>query len=161
MRSSLLVSFVFRVLTRFLYPLALLLLHCPLYTYAYDVVFAVNCGGPKHTDRNGIHYKADNNPMGIPSTFGRSLSISRVHPEDMILYQTERYHTSSFSYSIPIEEEGEYVLVTKYSEVYFQHLGGKVCCIEMYPSGGKGIFVDYKLVGVEIVDQLLPLRKIL
>ena len=126
MRSSLLVSFVFRVLTWFLYPLALLLLYCPLYTHAYDVVFAINCGGPKHTDRYGIHYKADDNPVGIPSTFGRSLSISRVHPEDMILYQTERYHTSSFSYSIPIEEEGEYILVTKYSEVYFQHAGGKV-----------------------------------
>ena len=129
MRSSLLVSFVVRLLTWFLYPLALLLLYCPLYTHAYDVVFAVNCGGPRHTDRYGIRYKADDNPVGISSTFGRSLSISRVHSDDMILYQTERYHTSSFSYSIPIEEDGDYVLVTKFSEVYFQHSGGKVSLV--------------------------------
>lgn len=127
MRSSILVSFVLHVLSWFIYPLVLLLLYCPLYTHAYEVVFAVNCGGPKHTDRYGIKYKADDNPVGIPSTYGRSLSISRTHPDDMVLYQTERYHTSSFSYNVPIEEDGEYILVTKYSEVYFQHVGGKVC----------------------------------
>lgn len=77
-------------------------------------------------DRYGVQYRADDNAVGIPSTFGLSLTISRVHPDDMPLYQTERYHTSSFSYNIPIEEDGEYVLVTKYSEVYFQHAGGKV-----------------------------------
>ena len=129
MRSSPLVSFFLRVLTWFVYPLALLLLYCPLYTHAYEVVFAVNCGGPRHTDRYGIQYKGDNNKVGIPSGFGRSLSIARVHQEDMILYQTERYHTSSFTYNIPVEEEGDYVLVTKYSEVYFQHPGGKVHCL--------------------------------
>ena len=77
-------------------------------------------------DRFGIRYKADNNHIGISSEFGRSLIISGVGHEDMILYQTERYHTSSFSYNIPIDEDGEYVLVTKYSEVYFNHPGGKV-----------------------------------
>ena len=127
MRSSILLSFIFHVLSWFLYPILLLLLYFPLHTHAYEVVFAVNCGGSRHTDRYGIKYLADDNPVGIPSTFGQSLIISRVHPDDMILYQTERYHTSSFSYNIPIEEDGEYVLVTKYSEVYFQHTGGKVC----------------------------------
>lgn len=126
MRSSILVSFVLGVLSWLPYPLALLLLYYPLCTDAYEVVYAVNCGGSRHTDRYGIQYRADDNPIGIPSTFGLSLTISRVHPDDMLLYQTERYHTSSFSYNIPIEEDGEYVLVTKYSEVYFQHPGGKV-----------------------------------
>ena len=126
MTSSVLVSFVFRVLSWFMYPLALLVIYYPLCTDAYEVVFAVNCGGQRHRDRHGITYRADNNPVGVASMFGQSLTISRVHPDDMILYQTERYHTSSFSYSIPIEEEGNYVLVTKYSEVYFQHPGGKV-----------------------------------
>ena len=69
---------------------------------------------------------ADTNPVGIPSDFGRSLTISRVHESDMILYQTERYHTKTFNYDIPLEEEGEYILITKYSEVYFRHPGGKV-----------------------------------
>ena len=126
MRSSLLVSFVLGVLSYLVYPLTLLMLYYPLCTDAYEVVYAVNCGGGRHTDRHGILYRADDNPVGISSTFGLSLTISRVHPDDMLLYQTERYHTSSFSYNIPIEEDGEYILVTKYSEVYFQHPGGKV-----------------------------------
>lgn len=126
MGSSVLISFVLHVLFGFIYPLTLLVIYCPLCTDAYEVVFAVNCGGSKHTDRHGVRYRADENPVGIASTFGRSLSISRVHQDDMALYQTERYHTSSFSYDIPIDEDGDYVLVTKYSEVYFQHQGGKV-----------------------------------
>lgn len=126
MRSSILVSFLLSVLSWGFYTLALLMVYYPLCTDAYEVVYAVNCGGSRHTDRHGIQYRADDNPVGIASTFGLSLTISRVHPDDMLLYQTERYHTSSFSYNIPIEEDGEYLLVTKYSEVYFQHPGGKV-----------------------------------
>ena len=99
----------------------------PLLSVAYEVVYAVNCGGGKHTDRFGIHYNADDNTVGVPSEFGRTLTISRVHPDDMILYQTERYHTSSFAYNIPVPDDGQYLLIAKFSEVYFQHPGGKVC----------------------------------
>lgn len=98
----------------------------PLLSAAYEVIYAVNCGGGKHTDRFGVRYIADDNRVGTASEFGRSLTISRVHPDDMMLYQTERYHTSSFTYDIPLHEEGDYVLITKYAEVYFQHPGGKV-----------------------------------
>ena len=107
------------------YSLGLFLVCGPL-CQAYDVVYAVNCGGPSHIDMFGVKYSADSNPVGISSEYGKSLSISHVHPNDMILYQTERYHTSSFHYDIPIHDDGEYVLLTKYSEVYFQHPGGKV-----------------------------------
>lgn len=106
--------------------LSLLLMLCPFISEAYDVIYAVNCGGPKHTDRYGIKYVADNHKVGIASEFGRTLTISRVHPDDMILYQTERYHTTSFSYDIPIVDEGEYILITKFAEVYFTHPNGKV-----------------------------------
>ena len=99
----------------------------PLLSVAYEVVYAVNCGGGKHTDRFGIHYNADDNMVGVPSEFGRTLTISRVHPDDMILYQTERYHSSSFAYNIPVPHDGQYLLIAKFSEVYFQHPGGKVC----------------------------------
>jgi hypothetical protein len=133
MRSSILVSFVLGVLSWLVYPIALLMLYYPLCTDAYEVVYAVNCGGSRHIDRYGIQYRADDNLVGIPSTFGLSLSIARVHPDDMVLYQTERYHTSSFSYNIPIEEDGDYILVTKFSEVYFQHPGGKVGGLSIVP----------------------------
>lgn len=107
--------------------LLLLLLPLPLPSAAYEVVYAVNCGGAKHTDRFGIKYSSDSNPVGIPSDFGRNLIISRVHPEDMVLYQTERYHTTSFSYSTPLREDGEYLLILKFAEVYFTAPGQKVC----------------------------------
>ena len=105
---------------------SLLLMLCPFVSEAFDVIYAVNCGGQKHTDRYGVRYATDSHKVGISSDFGKSLSISRVHPEDMILYQTERYHTTSFSYDIPIEVEGEFILITKFAEVYFTHPNGKV-----------------------------------
>lgn len=94
---------------------------------AYNMIFAVNCGGGKHTDRFGIKYSSDNNPTGIASSFGQSLIISRVHPEDMPLYQTERYHTSTFGYSTPLQGDGEYLIVLKFAEVYFTGPSQKVC----------------------------------
>ena len=98
----------------------------PLLSEAYEVVFAVNCGGQSHKGTHGIRYKTDGNKVGIPSEFGKTLIISRVSPDDMILYQTERYHTTSFSYEVPINEDGDYVAIAKFAEVYFQHPGGKV-----------------------------------
>lgn len=92
----------------------------------YEVIYAVNCGGPKHTDRFGIQYQADNNLEGIGSEYGKGLIISRVHPEDAILYQTERYHVTNFAYDIQIPQDGDYVLILKFSEVYFETPGGKV-----------------------------------
>ena len=85
-----------------------------------EVVFAVNCGGPDHTDLNGVHYQADKLSVGTASDFGRQLTIGRVPPLDQTLYQTERYHLSNFAYDIPIKQDGDYVLVLKFSEVYFQ-----------------------------------------
>lgn len=85
-----------------------------------EVVYAVNSGGPAHTDLNGVHFQADKLTIGTSSDFGKSLSIGRVAPADQILYQTERYHFSNFGYNIPIKENGDYVLILKFCEVYFQ-----------------------------------------
>ena len=85
-----------------------------------EVVYAVNSGGPAHTDLNGVHYQADKLTVGTSSDFGKSLSIGRVAPADQILYQTERYHFSNFGYNVPIKENGDYVLILKFCEVYFQ-----------------------------------------
>ena len=85
-----------------------------------EVVYAVNCGGPAHTDLNGVHFQADKLAVGTASDFGKSLTIGRVAPADQILYQTERYHFSNFGYTIPIRESGEYALILKFCEVYFQ-----------------------------------------
>ena len=95
-------------------------------TSAYEVLYAVNCGGPRHIDRNGIKYRKDDNIAGVASDYGKGLTIARVPPEDQILYQTERYHYRDFSYDIPISSEGDYFVVLKFAEVYFQRPDEKV-----------------------------------
>lgn len=89
-----------------------------------EAIYAVNCGGDRHRDTYGVVYQKDTLSVGTASDFGKSLIIRRA--PDAALYQTERYHHRDFSYSIPIPDNGEYVLVLKFSEVYFQSSGGKV-----------------------------------
>nr|XP_033811458.1 malectin isoform X2 [Geotrypetes seraphini] len=71
------------------------------------------------------HYSATNF-WPQTSDYGLKLPILRANPEDQILYQTERYSEESFGYEIPIKEEGDYVLVIKFAEVYFAQSQQKV-----------------------------------
>ena len=93
---------------------------------AGEVLFAVNCGGEAHVDSFGVKYQKDSLAVGIPSDYGKSLLIQRVDPRDQILYQTERYHTSTFGYDLPVKDDGNYVLVLKFSEVWFTASNQKV-----------------------------------
>lgn len=95
--------------------------------FAYKVIYAVNCGGEEHTDSNGIKYEKDNLKIGTSSDFGKNLqNIGRVPQADEIIYQTERYHTSTFGYEIGGLGDGDYVLVLKFAEVYFNAINAKV-----------------------------------
>jgi hypothetical protein len=91
-----------------------------------EIVWAVNCGGESHTDVHGIRYEADPLDTGFASDYGKNLLIQRVVPQDQILYQTERYHLNTFSYDIPVWKDGDYVLVMKFSEVWFTSANQKV-----------------------------------
>ncbi|XP_018412879.1 PREDICTED: malectin [Nanorana parkeri] len=93
-----------------------------------NVIWAVNAGGDAHVDVHGIHFRKDplEGRVGRASDYGLKLPILRSNPEDQILYQTERYNEDSFGYEIPIREEGEYVLVLKFAEVYFAQSQQKV-----------------------------------
>jgi Malectin domain len=96
-------------------------------TNAYKVIYAVNCGGDEHTDSNGIKYEKDTLKIGTSSDFGKNLgNIARVPKSDEIVYQTERYHTSTFGYEISLQGDGDYVLVLKFSEVWFEVANSKV-----------------------------------
>ena len=94
-----------------------------------EVIWAVNCGGDAHTDIHGIRYQKDYLSEGIASDYGKSLMIQRVVPQDQILYQTERYHISTFGYEFPVKQDGDYVLVLKFSEVWFTAPGKKVSLV--------------------------------
>lgn len=91
-----------------------------------DVIFAINAGGEEHVDTHGIRYAKDPLTVGITSDFGKQLLIGRVPTGDRILYQTERYHHSTFGYEIPISEDGDYVMILKFCEVYFNAPNMKV-----------------------------------
>lgn len=111
--------------TQFISILLLSLAICV--TNAYKVIYAVNCGGDEHTDSNGIKYEKDTLKIGTSSDFGKNLgSIARVPQTDEIVYQTERYHTSTFGYEISLAGDGDYVLVLKFSEVWFEVPNSKV-----------------------------------
>ncbi|XP_022224479.1 malectin-B [Drosophila obscura] len=119
---------------RRVHPMVLLLLIgscCCLATASADplkVVYAVNAGGEEHTDRNGITYEADPlKNVGIASDYGKHLlMIGRTHEHDEMLYRTERYHTTTFGYDFPTDGDGDYALIMKFCEVYFDAPGRKV-----------------------------------
>ncbi|KAL6456228.1 hypothetical protein MHYP_G00347710 [Metynnis hypsauchen] len=92
------------------------------------VIWAVNAGGEAHTDTHGIQFRKDplEGKVGKASDYGMRLPILRSSPEDQVLYQTERYNEDTFGYEVPIREEGDYVLVMKFAEVYFAQSQQKV-----------------------------------
>uniref|UniRef100_A0A147BFA9 Putative malectin n=1 Tax=Ixodes ricinus TaxID=34613 RepID=A0A147BFA9_IXORI len=140
--------------------LALCILHlCDSAHSLGDVIYAINAGGEEHVDVHGIHYKRD--PLfgktGTASDYGKLLVIGRVPKSDHILYQTERYHTATFGYDIPVNKDGNYVLVLKFSEVYFDSPGRKVFDVtlngqhavitglDIYNRVGRGVAHDERI----------------
>lgn len=110
---------------------------------SYEVIYAVNAGGEEHTDKNGIFYARDPlmGKIGTASDYGKQLLlIGRVPQSDEILYQTERYHTNTFGYDIPLHGDGEYVLILKFSEVYFNAPNMKVFDVVM--NGDHTVIAD-------------------
>ena len=82
------------------------------------VKFAVNCGGTEHRTPDGVLYQSDTGySTGVTSEHGKSSQIKLTTTPE--LYQTERYATSDLTYSIPLTEPGSYVLILKFSEVWF------------------------------------------
>lgn len=127
-----------------------------------QLIYAVNCGGDAHTDAYGIRYERDplHGRIGIASDYGKRLLIGRVPPNDYILYQTERYHTSTFGYDIPVIADGDYVLVLKFCEVYFNAPDQKV--FDVVLNGEHTIIADldiYEKVGRGVAhDEYIPFK---
>ncbi|CAB3371142.1 Hypothetical predicted protein [Cloeon dipterum] len=125
-----------------------------------EVIYAINAGGEAHIDINGIKYERDPlfGKVGTASDYGKQLLIGRVHQHDHILYQTERYHHSTFGYDIPVREDGDYVLVLKFCEVYFRHANAKV--FDVVLNGDHTIIPDldiFSRVGRGVAhDEIVP-----
>lgn len=112
-------------------PLLLLLGVFAYVSDCLEVIYAINAGGESHTDSNGISYTKDPlmGKVGTASDYGKQLIIGRINNVDQILYQTERYHHNTFGYDIPISQDGDYVMILKFCEVYFNSPNMKVCDI--------------------------------
>uniref|UniRef100_A0A915IXC0 Conserved oligomeric Golgi complex subunit 7 n=1 Tax=Romanomermis culicivorax TaxID=13658 RepID=A0A915IXC0_ROMCU len=123
-----------------------------------EILFAINAGGPEHVDTSNIRYEADPLRQGIPSDYGKRYLIGR----------TERYNIGNFEYSIPVDpkkvKDGDYVLVLKFSEVYFNAPKEKVFSvalndrpivndIDVFAKVGKAVAYD------EIVPFTIKNRK--
>ena len=92
-----------------------------------EIMFALNAGGDSYTDSNGIRYRRDYLADGVASDYGRALDIQRVPQQDKILYQTERYSSETFGYTVSMpSSDADYVLWLKFSEVWFNAPGQKV-----------------------------------
>ncbi|CAH4029652.1 malectin-A [Pieris brassicae] len=126
-----------------------------------EIIYAVNAGGPAHTDIYGIHYEKDplQGRIGTASDYGKQfVMIGRVNSKDEILYQTERYHHNTFGYDIPANKDGDYVLVLKFSEVYFNAPNMKV--FDVVLNGDHTIVADLDIfdrVGRGVAhDEYIP-----
>lgn len=141
---------------KIIFVMALALWQCATVATAYKVVYAVNAGGEAHIDRFDIRYEADTQQkLGVASDFGTRYTIIGRVQADEILYQTERYHTSTFGYDLPAKEgDGEYVLILKFCEVYFNQPNQKVfdvvlngehtvvADLDIFAQVGKGVAHD-------------------
>ena len=91
------------------------------------VIAAINCGGTEYTDSNGVKYEADKSYNGGTSS-DHGLSFTIKNTDDELLYQTERWSSETLTYSLPLKSNinGKYVLILKFSEVYFNNKGEKI-----------------------------------
>jgi hypothetical protein len=134
-----------------------------------NVVLAINCGGDEYTDENGINYQKDAYyDGGVNSDHGLNYDIANT--KDMEVYQTERWHSDTLTYSLPLKQSGKYVLILKFSEVYFNMpnekvfdiaLGKKIIIkdLDIYAKVGKASAHD-EFIEFEIKDDKVFVNKI-
>ncbi len=90
-----------------------------------NVEIAINCGGPEFRTKSGVTYQKDMYfEGGEASDFGMNSEIKNTKEKE--IYQTERWSSKDLDYNIPLKKDGKYVLVLKFSEVYFNNKGEKV-----------------------------------
>ena len=114
-----------------------------------NVEIAINCGGPEFRTKNGVVYQKDNYFSGGESSdFGTNSEIKNT--KDKEIYQTERWSSENLEYNIPLKNDGKYVLVLKFSEVYFNSKGEKIFDVKLGESTIlKGVDIFAK-VGKEV-----------
>ena len=90
-----------------------------------NVEIAINCGGPEFRTKSGVTFQKDQYFVGgEASDFGTNSEIKNTKEKE--IYQTERWSTEDLVYNLPLKKDGKYVLILKFSEVYFNNKGEKI-----------------------------------
>jgi hypothetical protein len=83
---------------------------------AYEVIYAVNCGGPKLKLVNEMQFEHDYNTQGRVGTLN-NVTIGGVSQREGYLYQSQRFG-SSLLYEIPVTGKGAYLLLLKFANIW-------------------------------------------
>ncbi|KIH61076.1 hypothetical protein ANCDUO_08657 [Ancylostoma duodenale] len=103
--------------------------------------------GQQHVGAYGIVYREDQNPQGTASDYGTRWAFPNAPVEDRKLYETERYYEGDLIYSFDIPKDGNYVIIMKFSEVYFNNPGEKVFHVHVNDIPVKRSMDIFKEVG--------------
>jgi Malectin domain len=86
---------------------------------AFEQIFAVNCGGNNHKDQDNITYQEFGQ---IERRWGDTLQVGSVPESDADIYRTidrSNVSDSPIKFDIPLEKNGFYVLIAKFSYNWF------------------------------------------
>jgi hypothetical protein len=104
------------------------------------VVWAVNAGGPKYTDQQGIIYRGHTQ---FSTGYAATTSAAIAGTTDDPLYQSERF--GDFAYAVPVAN-GDYLVTLKFAEIYWTQPGQRV--------------FDVKIEGVKVISKLDLVAKV-
>jgi hypothetical protein len=101
------------------------LLNSKLHLDANKVILAIDCGA-EQSKFGADAYKFEADQGYQPNTKVADYSLNDElkntdikYTDDPFVYMTERHGEESFTYQIPIKENGNYVLILKFAEMYF------------------------------------------
>lgn len=139
------------------------------------VVVAINCGSHVSymSEDTEVNYEADKYySTGVESALGEEYRNAWPDYQDIKLYYSERYgKDEAFNYNLPlpkINKDGHYVLVLKFSEVYFDNSGHKIFDVgigsqvvvkglDIYEKIGKfaplDVFVEFDIKNGKVLYQ--------
>jgi hypothetical protein len=86
-------------------------------TFAWKVIYAVNCGGLRQISSNNIIFEKDPGPIDNNLTTTCDHGMTGYIPYcDGVIFRTVRKDYYPFTYQMPIVDDGNYVAIFKYFE---------------------------------------------
>ena len=85
---------------------------------AYEIIYAINCGGSSDIPFEGGTYMSDRYYQGDSRTVQKTLMPKSIQDKsERLLIKNERTAMSAFSYHLPMKEEGHFGILLKFYEV--------------------------------------------